>query len=105
MKPWDDRSVGRFKLSDHEYYIGRCASNESFGPITDLACLLEKTETFWVRKYGNSLTRKKPYQVFYDEDAGVWLVTGTFYNPAGKTAEILVEHATGDVLAIWHEDT
>ena len=74
------------------------------GSIFDSKELLKKVESIWIKKFGERVKAEKPYQVFYDEQNGVWLVQGTL--PAdmmGGVANIIVENNTGKVLALWHE--
>jgi len=105
--PPEEELDGHFKLSDYEGTIELFSRDENFGPITDIETLLEKTETLWVEVYGRNVKNEKPYLVYFDKEVGAWLVTGTFHNPQGNicggVAYILVDHETGDVLAVWHD--
>ena len=103
--PAEEELAGHFKLSDYEEKLKLFPREENFGPITDIETLLEKTKNLWVETYGMHLRAKKPYLVYFDEDAGAWHVTGgPSDDPSLKSgsANILVDHETGDVLAVWH---
>ena len=105
--PAEEELAGHFKLSDYERELKLFPREENFGPITDIESLLEKTENLWVEIYGRKVRDQRPYLVYFDKEAGAWLVQGTFHNPRGNkkggVANILVDHETGDVLAVWHD--
>ena len=72
--------------------------------ITDAADAVKKAETVWIETYGKQVKKEKPYQVFYDENSGIWLVQGTLRaNSVGGVANFLADGKTGKVLADWHE--
>ena len=74
------------------------------GFISDSKDLLKKVEVIWIEQYGECIKNQKPYQVFYDEANGIWLVHGTLRsNMMGGVANILVDNDTGKVLAVWHD--
>lgn len=93
-----------FGVSDYQYYIDKFPSKDSLGNISDSKDLLKKVEVIWINKYGERIKKQKPYQVFYDETNGIWLVQGTLRsNMTGGVANILVDNDTGRVLALWHD--
>jgi len=93
-----------FEVSEYQYYIDNISSEEKLGPISDIKDLLKKVEVIWIKKYGECIRKEKPYQIFYDEENGIWLVQGTLRsNRMGGVANILVENGTGKVLAVWHD--
>ena len=96
--------IRSFSVSEYSYEIEKFPSMEVIGQISDVEELLDKVEMIWIKIYGNRIRKEKPYQVFYDEINGVWLVRGTlhFYS-AGGVSCILVKDETGEVLAVWHE--
>ena len=103
--PAEEELAGHFKLSDYERKLELFPREENFGPITDVETLLRKTVKLWMEVYGLSLNVRKPYQVYFDQEAGAWLVVGLPpADPNLKCGEayILVDHETGDVLAVWH---
>ena len=96
--------VKSFDVSQYQYYIDTYPSDKSVGSILDAKDVIVKAENFWIEKYGNGVKKKKPYQVFYDEKNGVWLVKGSLPpNMDGGVPHILIENSTGDVLAVWHD--
>ena len=96
--------IKTFDVSEYQYYINNYSSEESLGFISDEKDLLKKVEVIWIKKYGERIKNEKPYQVFYDEENGIWLVQGTLRsNMMGGVANILVENDTGKVLAVWHD--
>lgn len=95
-----------FRFADYQDMPEQFPSAESFGPITDTDALLEKAEALWIHIYGEKIKEQQPYLLSYDKAAGVWLIRGTFPddpNLVGGVANMLVENATGNVLAVWHE--
>lgn len=96
--------VKTFDVSEYQYYIDNFSSEENLGSISDSKDLLKKVEAIWIKKYGERIKDQKPYQVFYDIENGVWLVSGTLRsNMMGGVANILVDNGTGKVLAVWHD--
>ena len=96
--------IKTFNLSEYQYFIDNFSSEDCLGSIFDSKELLKKVESIWIKKFGERVKAEKPYQIFYDEQNGVWLVQGTL--PAdmmGGVANIIVENNTGKVLALWHE--
>lgn len=97
-------NIKTFEVSKYQYYIENFSSEENIGSISNAKDLLKKVEIIWIKKYGEHIKNEKPYQVFYDEKNGIWLVQGTLRsNMVGGVANILVENYTGKVLAIWHD--
>lgn len=95
--------VKTFDVSEYQYYIDNFSSEDNLGFISDSKELLKKVEVIWIKQYGERIKNQKPYQVFYDEVNGVWLVHGTLRsNIKGGVANILVDNDTGKVLAVWH---
>ena len=104
--PWHDKRVSSFQFADYADKVEEFPSEENWGRVTDVDTLLEKTEQLWIQIYGKeTILGEKPYQVFYDEQAGIWFISGTLPEKYsfGGVANILVENDTGDVLAVWHE--
>lgn len=96
--------IKTFEVSEYQYYIDNFSSEDNLGFISDSKELLKKVEVIWVKQYGEHIKNQKPYQVFYDEANGIWLVHGTLRsNMMGGVAYILVDNDTGNVLAIWHD--
>ena len=97
-------NVKAFEFNDYQYYIDNFPSEENVGNIIDAKDAIKKAEKIWIKLYGESIKKEKPYQVFYDENNGIWLVQGTLRsNMKGGVANILVDNDTGKVLAIWHD--
>lgn len=93
-----------FEVSEYQYYIDNFSSEDNLGSISDSKDLLKKVEVIWIKQYGERIKNQKPYQVFYDEANGIWLVHGTLRsNMLGGVANILVDNDTGKVLAVWHD--
>lgn len=98
------RKIGAFKLIDYQYYIENFASEENVGSIANSKDAIRKAEAIWIKLYGDSIKKEKPYQLFYDSENGVWLIRGTLKsNKKGGVASILIEGSTGNVLAVWHD--
>ena len=96
--------IKTFEVSEYQYYIDNFSSEDNLGFISDSKELLKKVEVIWIKQYGERIKNQKPYQVFYDEANGIWLVRGTLRsNMLGGVANILVDNDTGKVLAVWHD--
>jgi len=96
--------IKTFEVSEYQYYIDNFSSEETLGFISDSKDLLKKVEIIWIKQYGERIKNQKPYQVFYDETNGIWLVHGTLQsNMLGGVANILIDNDTGKVLAVWHD--
>ena len=96
--------IKTFEVSEYQYYIDNFSSEDNLGFISDSKELLKKVEVIWIKQYGERIKNQKPYQVFYDEANGIWLVHGTLRsNIKGGVANILVDNYTGKVLAVWHD--
>ena len=97
-------NVKVFDFNDYQYYIDNFPSEENVGNIIDAKDAIKKAEKIWIKLYGKSIKKEKPYQVFYDENNGIWLVQGTLRsNMKGGVANILIQNETGKVLAVWHD--
>lgn len=96
--------IKAFDVSDYQYFIKNFPSEESLGSISDAKDAIIKAEAIWIKTYGERVKKEKPYQIFYDQKNGIWLIQGTLqFNMMGGVANILIENSTGKVLAIWHE--
>ena len=96
--------IKAFDFGEYQQFTEDFSSVKNLGDVSDAKDLLKKVEAVWIEMYGEDVKKQKPYQVFYDEENGVWLVCGTLHSEKlGGTANILVEDATGKVLAVWHE--
>ena len=96
--------IKTLEASEYQYYIDNFSSEDNLGFISDSKELLKKVEVIWIKQYGERIKNQKPYQVFYDEANGIWLVHGTLRsNMLGGVANILVDNDTGKVLAVWHD--
>ena len=97
-------NVKAFDFNDYQYYIDNFPAEEIVGNIIDAKDAIKKAEKIWIELYGESIKKEKPYQVFYDENNGIWLVQGTLQsNMKGGVANILIQNETGKILAVWHD--
>ncbi|MBS5843817.1 MAG: hypothetical protein KIC77_10115 [Clostridiales bacterium] len=96
--------VETFVLAEYQYYIDAFPWEETVGSITGSKDVKKKAEKIWFEIYGERISKKKPYQVYFDPGSEVWLVNGTLpYNDNGGVPYILIEAKTGKVLAVWHD--
>ena len=94
--------------SEDEWILG---PNEwILGEIIDEKDIRHKAEIVLSSVYGKKeIKGQKPFLLFYNEQYNAWLVEGQMPFPCriimcfGGTAKIVIEGATGKVLAIWHE--
>ncbi len=97
-------NVKGFEFNDYQYYVDSFPSEENVGNIIDAKDAIKKAEKIWIKLYGESIKKEKPYQVFYDENNGIWLVQGTLRsNMKGGVANILIQNETGKIVAVWHD--
>ena len=80
------------------------------GEITDESDARIKAELALSEVYGSkNMKEQRPFLAYYDEKSDVWLVVGQMPFPCriilcvGGTAHIVLDGATGKVLAIWHD--
>ena len=96
--------VRPFDVDDYQEFIDIFPSNECLGKLSGKTDAVKKAEIILVKIYGKQVKKERPYQIFYDEEAGVWLVQGSLpSNMHGGVAKIIIENNTGKVLAVWHE--
>ena len=96
--------VRPFDVDDYQEFIDTFPSNECLGKLSGKTDAVKKAEIILVKIYGKQVKKERPYQIFYDEEAGVWLVQGSLpSNMKGGVANIIIENDTGKVLAVWHE--
>ncbi|MDR0812420.1 MAG: YbbC/YhhH family protein [Oscillospiraceae bacterium] len=100
-------TVGTITLSDYNELIGFCNNRpiteeftEPFGSVGSVKEAKKLAESIWIELFGDSVTKKKPYRVFYDDINQVWLVQGTVFFMGGGP-NILIQKSDGKVLAIW----
>lgn len=107
-KPNVIEKVGTFKLTDYNCFIEEFPSEKVLGSVDSAQLAKEKAEVIWIETYGESIKEKKPYEVSFDEENDVWLITGSmpknlFGNIKGGVPYILIQKADGKVLAVWHD--
>ena len=92
-----------FNLSDYQLEIESFPYGENVGIVKDSNDAKNKAEEIWIKLYGESVKKEKPYQVFYDKQNDVWLIKGIQKAKVkGGVAHILIE-TDGKVLAVWHD--
>jgi hypothetical protein len=96
--------VRKFLLSDYISNTVDFKSDIKLGNIRDKYDVLTNTERLWKNSFGLDVEKEKPYQIFFDKNERVWLVTGSLPpNWDGGVAHILIREKDGKVLALWHE--
>ena len=96
------QNVEPFDISDYADYIGLGSAGESVGKIRDVKDAAKKAEKILVKKYGVFVMLQKPYEIYFDSEAGMWLIQGAFRpNQVGGVVNIIIENDTGRVIAIW----
>ena len=92
-----------FETGGYLRYVEEFSSDEILDPVSDTNDLVDQIESIWIGIYGEQITEQRPYQVFYDEKNGIWMVKGTLKeNILGGVAYALIADGTWEVLAIWH---
>lgn len=94
--------VENFRLYGYQYYIDKFPSDHVLSGVDNVEDVQKNAEILWTEIYGEGIKKKKPYQVFWDAENGVWLVQGTLHATQGGVPYMLIEKQTGKVLAIWH---
>ncbi|MDR0812419.1 MAG: YbbC/YhhH family protein [Oscillospiraceae bacterium] len=102
-------TVGTFTLSDYSVYMDLYdkypVSEEPIQPLGFVGSAKEAkklAESIWIELFGDSVTKKKPYRVFYDDTNQVWLVQGTIFFMRGGP-NILIQKSDGKILALWQD--
>lgn len=106
-----NEKVGTFELTDYtdkiNYYVNYFPVEkvpELLDPIDSYKEAKEKAEFVWEKIYGESVKKKKPYGVLFDDKNQVWLVQGTLpKNRVGGIPHILLQKSDGKVLAVWYD--
>ncbi len=74
------------------------------GAIDSMKAAQRAAESLWLQVYGQEITEQKPYEVYYDADAGVWCVCGsaTYYPAADDDGIVmaLLAEEYGRVIAL-----
>lgn len=97
-------TVGEFDVSEYQDEIDEFPSDKNVGQISDANDATKKAVSLWIDMYGLDVIIKRPYEAYFDEENGVWLVMGTFpFDFEGGSPYALIEQETGKVLAIWHD--
>ena len=103
---WNADGVKSFAMEEYQSFIDAFPSEENVGSIADSEDAIRKAEAVWIEHYGEGVKEQQPYRVFYDDQNDVWLVQGTLkgLRRKGGVPNILIKGATGDVIAVWHEE-
>ncbi len=98
--------VKSFSLDEEPYYLlmmEKFPSDKKLGPIATAEEARDSAVKEWVELFGDKVYGKEPYQVFFDADAGVWLVTGSLPKGyVGGVPYIIIRQSDGKILAVWH---
>lgn len=99
--------VGQFSYSKYLEYYGISENSDLFPdntqPVESAQEARRTALEVWTIMYGPAVLFQQPYEVSYDNVAGVWFVTGTLStNTEGGVAVILIEASTGKILDCWH---
>lgn len=106
---FNDDINGEFNVEDHSVYktmynVEQVNDFVYLGKIDDISELRKQAQKIWIGKYGIKVRiEQRPYDVFYDSQHELYLVSGTMDVALGGVANILVERGNGRVLAVWHE--
>ena len=105
----NNETTGSFELADYNEYISHYNAyfpaeekKEPVGYIGSPEDAKKAAEAIWKEIYGKSITTKKPYKTFFDEENQVWLVRGTVLFTEGGP-HILIQKSDGKILAVWHD--
>ena len=97
--------IGNFELTDYQSKLEEFPFEGKISPNSSPNEIVKQAGQIWEELFGKDVRHEKPYQLFYDANNRVWLVTGTlpFWYDVGGVAHMLIEEDTGEILAIWHE--
>ena len=100
-------NVKPFNLYHEPYYLRAMQdfpSDKYLGEVLTAKDAQEKALKEWLDLFGDKIYKEKPYQVFFDEQNGVWLVKGSLPRGyIGGVAYIIMRKSDGKILAIWHD--
>ena len=96
--------IKEFSLNEYSDYIQRFPSDRKTDTVETAKMAKVEAEKIWVEIYGEQVKNRKPYNVFYDNKSGVWLIKGSLRNGEdGGVPYILIRKLDGRVLAVWHD--
>ena len=99
----DKEKIKEFSLNEYNDYIQRFPSDRKTDTIESAKMAKVEAEKIWIEIYGKQVKNEKPYNVFYDDKNGVWLINGSLPKGwDGGVAYILIRKHDGRVLAVWH---
>lgn len=97
-------NVKSFSVDDYTDIIQEFPSDVEFGYIKDAQTARKCAEDLWIDIYGIDVKSEKPYQIYFDDENDIWLVTGTIHGYVdGGYAYAIIQMEDGKVLAVWHE--
>ena len=99
--------VETFSLKDYEAQIAAFSSEMVCGAVHDADAAKNAAEQVWREVFGDA--GRRPYRVFRDAEHGAWFVQSAppgnlFGSVKGGCAYLILEEASGRVLAVWHEE-
>jgi len=98
-----EEKIKEFSLNEYNDYIQRFPSDRKTDTIESAKMAKVEAEKIWIEIYGKQVKNEKPYNVFYDDKNGVWLINGSLRKGwVGGVAYILIRKHDGRVLAVWH---
>jgi len=95
--------IKEFSLNEYNDYIQRFPSDRKTDTVESAKMAKVEAEKIWIEIYGEKVKNRKPYNVFYDDKNGVWLIKGSLRK--GEDAGvpyILIRKHDCKVLAVWH---
>lgn len=100
----NDESLGTVEsgnLSEYTKYLNKGIPTKGYVP--DAITARKLAEAILYSIYGESLNKKKPFIVKFDEKNQVWIVEGQLpQNYDGGIPYIIIQKSDGKILAVWH---
>jgi len=99
----DTATIHEFSLDGYRTYLERFSSDRTVEPITNIDEAKRAALNVWLEVYGEDVTNKQPYIVFYDAAEKTWLVEGSLKSGYDGGVPYILIREDGEVLAVWHD--
>lgn len=90
-------------LMDYNNYLNLNKDNPAITYVPDAKTARELAEVILYPIFGESINKRKPFIVEFDDKNQVWIVKGQLpQNYDGGVPYIIIQKNDGKILAVWH---
>lgn len=97
------RYLGSFTLSDYSVETNIFKSEFNVDPVINEIEAASAAEIIWGDIYSYDLRRKKPFDIYRDNESECWLVCGSLPEGVMGGVPYIIIEDSGKVLAVWHD--